>query len=202
MNLSRRPRQCPPPKHTSVRRPEDWPPSARASARAPSVFTRPAPTTGRLANSPRAASQFSARPDGSNRAEAGWNALTWNAASHGRRPPTLSPSAGGIPSRGGIHLFASQRCSKTCSHDALQFPSSTRIRESRPTSLVLSGWNPLWKTPPGVRLTLGLCLQKKCSNCPRRKTSRPRASPAWPLPRPVPPPRAGCPAPESAGQTP
>jgi hypothetical protein len=86
MNLSRRPRQCPPPKHTSVRRPEDWPPSARASARAPSVFTRPAPTTGRLANSPRAASQFSARPDGSNRAEAGWNALTWNAASHGRRP--------------------------------------------------------------------------------------------------------------------
>lgn len=120
----------------------------------------------------------------------------------GAVPPTLSPSAGGIPSRGGIHLFASQWCSKTCSHDALQFPSSTRIRESRPTSLVPSGWNPLWKTPPGVRLTLGLCLQKKCSNCPRRKTSRPRASPAWPLPRPVLPPRAGCPAPESAGQTP
>ena len=40
----------------------------------------------------------------------------------GAVPPTLSPTAGGIPSRGGIHLFASQWCSKTCSHDALQSP--------------------------------------------------------------------------------
>lgn len=86
MNLSRKPRQCPPPKPNSVHRPEDWPPSARASARAPAVFNRPAPPTGRLPNSPRAANQFSARPDGSNRAGAGWNALTWDAASHGRRP--------------------------------------------------------------------------------------------------------------------
>ena len=40
----------------------------------------------------------------------------------GAVPSMLSPPAGGMPSRGGIHLFASQWCSKTCSHDALQSP--------------------------------------------------------------------------------